>query len=627
MTGLTLAGEFPAADHEAWAKRATASLKGRPLDALTVRNYDGIAIEPVVARAASPSPLPLHGRGWQTMQRIDMPDIAAANSQALEDLENGADALCLAWPESLAAGRHGVPVASLEQMGRLFAGVELDLIRLRLDAGRMGRPAARLVDNFYGARNLDPARAQVSFCLDPIGAFAFTGKLIETAALARRMAETFAYLGDAGHSGDVFAADARVWHEAGASEAQELGLALAAGVAFLRLLEKGGVAPDAAFARLSMILSADADPFMSIAKFRAARLLWARLAEIFGQPTGAVMVHGETSRRMMTRRDAYVNLLRTSTAAFAAGIGGADTVTVLPFTAALGLADPFARRMARNIASILKEETGIGEVGDAAAGSGHMEALTRALAEKGWDIFRDIERAGGLVDALIAGKVQTMIAEVAQRRASDIARRKVGLTGLTEFPSIDGKSASVLAMDLPDDWAEGSAFDAPGGDVKSMACAALKQTSLGDAFERLRDKADAMTERSGRRPAVFLANLGRMADFNVRATWMTNLLAAGGIAALSDEGHEDAGEVAAAFATSGAHIACLCSSDAVYGTMAEEAAGALKAAGASEVMLAGRPGEREAQLIAAGIDRFAYAGMDVTAFLSGLLVALGGNRP
>ncbi len=627
MTGLTLAGEFPAADHEAWAKRATASLKGRPLDALTTSTYDGIAIEPVTARAKSPSPLRLHGRGWQTVQRIDMPDIAAANRQALEDLENGADALCLAWPDSLVAGDHGMPVTSVEQLGRLFAGVELDLIRLRLDAGRMGRPAARLVGDFYGARNIDPHRAQVSFCLDPIGAFAFTGKLIESAALGKRMAETLAHLGDAGHTGDIFAADARVWHEAGASEAQELGLALAAGVAFLRLLEAGGVAPEAAFGRLSVVLSADADQFMTIAKFRAARVLWARMAEILGQPAVAVLVHGETSRRMMTRRDAHVNMLRTTTAAFAAGIGGADTVMVLPFTATLGLADPFARRMARNIQSILKEEAGLGEVGDPAAGSGHMEALTRALAEKGWEIFRAIEKAGGLIDALISGKVQAMIAEVAQRRASDIARREAGLTGLTEFPSIDEKVANVLAMDLVDDWARGTAFDAPGGDVKAMACAPLKRMSLGEAFEVLRDEADAMSEEASQRPAVFLANLGAMADFNVRATWMTNLLAAGGISALSDEGHDNAKGIAAAFTASGARIACLCSSDAVYAAMAEETAGALKAAGAAKVILAGRPGEKQEQLTAAGIDHFAFAGMDVAAFLSALLAEIGGNRP
>ena len=441
------------------------------------------------------------------------------------------------------------------------------------------------------------------------------------------MAETFAHLGGAGHTGDLFAADARVWHEAGASEAQELGLALAAGVAFLRLLEMGGVAPEAAFGRLSMVLSADADQFMTIAKFRAARVLWARLAEILGQPAATVMVHGETSRRMMTRRDSHVNMLRTTTAAFAAGIGGADTVTALPFTATLGLADPFARRMARNIQSILKEESGIGEVADAGAGSGHLEALTLALAERAWDIFRDVEKAGGLIEALISGEVQAMIAEVAQRRASDIARRKAGLTGLTEFPSIDEKAANVLAMDLPDSWAKGTAFDAPGGDVKAMACAPLKQTSLGDAFERLRDETDAMAEKSGQRPAVFLANLGAMADFNLRATWMKNLLAAGGIAALSDDGHDDAEGIVAAFAASEARIACLCSSDAIYATMAEETVKALKDAGAVDIVLAGRPGERQAELTAAGIDRFAFAGMDVAAFLAVLLAKIGGNRP
>jgi len=626
MTGLTLAGEFAAAGHEAWVERAMADLKGRPLHSLDARTYDGIVIAPVAARAKGPAPLPLHGRGWQTMQRIDMPDPGAANRQALEDLEGGAEGLSLVWPESLAAGAHGVSVCDERGMARLFEGVDLDLIRLRLDGGRFGRPAAALAGDVYKSRNLDMSRAQLSLCLDPLGAFALTGKLVEPQALAGSMAETFRRLDDAGHKGDIVAADARVWHGAGASEAQELGLALAAAVQYLRLLETGGIAPEAAFSRIGLVLSADADQFMTIAKFRAARLLWARLAEVLGRPAGAVMVHGETSLRMMTRRDPHVNLLRTTTAAFAAGIGGADTVTVLPFTAALGLADAFARRMARNIQSILKEESGIGEVADAAAGSGHVEALTLALAEKGWEIFRDIEKTGGLIATLIAGRVQAMIAEVARRRAGDIARRKVGLTGLSEFPDSNERPVKVLAMDLPRDWAKGSGFAMPGGDAGILACTPVEQTRAGAAFETLRDAADAITGKTGRRPAVFLANLGGVADFTGRATWMGNLLAAGGIAALAGDDCDDAPGAVEAFRASGARIACLCSSDAVYDRLAASTAKALKRAGAAEVVLAGRPGEREADLRAAGIDRFAFAGMDVVAFLDHLLSATGNGE-
>ncbi len=282
MTGLKLAGEFAGADREAWARQAIAGLKGRPLEGLTSRTYDGIVVEPVVPRAEAPAPLPAHGRGWQTMQRIDMPDFGAANGQALEDLENGADGLCLVWPESLAAGRHGVPVTGPREMARLFEGVHLDLIRLRLDAGRFGRPAAALVAEFYEARSVDPARARLSLCLDPVGAFALMGKLIDPQALAERMAETLRRLDGAGHRGDVFAADARVWHGAGASEAQELGLALASLIQYLRLLEAGGIEPEVALLRMAMVLAADADQFLTIAKFRAARVLWARLAETLG---------------------------------------------------------------------------------------------------------------------------------------------------------------------------------------------------------------------------------------------------------------------------------------------------------------------------------------------------------
>jgi len=626
MTGFNLAGEFAGADREVWAKRAVAVLKGRPLDSLTKQTYDGIAIEPVVPRARTPAPLPAHGRGWQTMQRIDMPDLARANGQALDDLENGADGLCLVWPQSIAAGRHGVPATGAREMARLFEGVHLDLIHLRLDAGCFGRPAAALMADFYEARGLDPARARLSLCLDPVGAFALVGKLIDPSVLSERMAETFRRLDGAGHKGDVFAADTRPWRGAGASEAQELGLGLATAVQYLRLLEAGGIEPEAVLSRMAMVLAADADQFLSIAKFRAARLLWARLAETLGQPGTALIVHGETSLRMMTRHDPHVNLLRTTTAAFAAGIGGADTVTVLPFTAAIGLADPFARRMARNIQSILKQESGIGEVGDPAAGSGHLEALTLALAEKGWEIFRQVETAGGLIKALIDGKVQAMVADVAERCGADIARRKAGLTGLSEFPDLGERAVNTLSMELAGAWAKGTGFDRPGAEVKSVACAPLAQASLGEAFERLRDEADALAD-AGARPTVFLANLGAVADFNTRATWMKNLLGAGGIAIIAGDGGEDVRAIAQGFAASGARIACLCSADQVYERLASDAASALKAAGATQVLMAGRAGDGEASLTAAGVDRFVFAGMDVAALLAGLLSRIAEARP
>jgi len=618
MTGLRLAGEFSGADREAWAERAIAALKGRPLESLTRQTYDGIAIEPVVPRAEAPAPLPAHGPGWQSLQRIDMPDLGAANGQALDDLENGADGLCLVWPESIAAGHHGVPVTNAREMARLFEGVHLDLIRLRLNAGRFGRAAAALVTDFCEARSIDLARARLSLCLDPVGAFAFGGRLIEPAALSKRMAETFKRLDGADHKGDVFAADTRAWHGAGASEAQELGFGLATAVQYLRLLEAGGIDPEAAFPRMGEVLAADADQFLTIAKFRAARLLWARLAEALDQSGTPLVLHGETSLRMVTRHDPHVNLLRTTTAAFAAGIGGADTLTVLPFTAALGLADPFARRMARNIQSILKQESGIGEVGDPAAGSGHLETLTLALAEKGWKIFRDIERAGGLIEALVDGKVQAMIADVAETRGHDIARRKSGLTGLSEFPDLGEKAVNTLSMDLAADWTRGTGFDKPGAEVKTVACMPLPQTSLGAAFERLRDEADALAG-AGRRPMVFLANLGALAEFNTRATWMKNLLAAGGIDTIAGDGGEDVQAIAHGFAASETRIACLCSADQVYERIASDTARSLKAAGAAQVLMAGRAGERQASLTIAGVDRFVFAGMDVAALLAGLL--------
>jgi methylmalonyl-CoA mutase len=295
-----------------------------------------------------------------------------------------------------------------------------------------------------------------------------------------------------------------------------------------------------------------------------------------------------------------VNMLRTSMATFAAGIGGADSVTVLPYTLPLGLADGFARRVARNTQVVLLEESNLWRVADPAAGSGAIEALTDQLAHAGWAGFQQIEADGGIVASLQAGGIQGQIAKVRDARAKDIASRRAPLTGTSEFPNLDEAPVTVLI----------SAPAAP-----APAKLALPSHRLAALFEALRDAADA----SRKRPTVFLANLGPMADHSARSTWIRNLLAAGGIASVtSGDGFTNSADVGAAFATSDASVACICGTDATYAELAETTAMTLKSAGCSTVYLAGRPGELEAALKAAGVDAFISAGQDMAALLAGI---------
>ena len=324
----------------------------------------------------------------------------------------------------------------------------------------------------------------------------------------------------------------------------------------------------------------------------------------------------ETAWRMITRRDPAVNMLRATVAVVAAGLGGADGITVLPFTAAHGLPDRFARRIARNTQLILLEESNLARVSDPGAGSGGIEDLTTQLCAAAWAQFQEIEKAGGAVAALVQGLVQNAVAATRTAREKNIARRKDALTGTSEFPDIH--ESDVHVMDIAPRAASAS---------EPSAFAALPRIRLAEPFEQLRDASDRALSASGSRPKVFLANLGKLADFTARTLFTKNFFEAGGIEAATNDGFAlfsplptgevktDLAALVAAFKASGTKLACLCSSDKVYQAEAIDAANALRAAGAAHIYLAGRPGDLEAALKSVGVEDFVYAGCDVLAVL------------
>jgi methylmalonyl-CoA mutase len=341
-------------------------------------------------------------------------------------------------------------------------------------------------------------------------------------------------------------------------------------------------------------LAADADQFLTIAKFRALRKLFARVEQACGLQPEPIFISAETAWRMMTQRDPWVNVLRTTMAAFAAGLGGADSVTVLPFTAALGLPDAFARRLARNTQLILLEEANLAKVLDPAAGSGALEALTQQLCTAAWSLFQDIEAGGGAYAALENGLIQRKVAATRAERESAVARGLDPLTGTSEFPDIHELPVTVL--------------------VPATAARPASAPQRIEPFEALRDASDGVFAGTGARPKVFLANLGTPSDFTARATFTKNFFEAGGIEAITNDGFANRVDLVAAFANSGARLVCLCSSNEIY---AKEAAATAKelAKPGTHIYLAGRPGELEEALKAAGVQSFIYAGCDMLAVL------------
>lgn len=618
-----LTAVFPPAGRERWQALVAAVLKGADFEKrLVSRTCDGLRIEPLYDKGGTTPAAPARAaRPWLVMQRLDHPDPAAANAMALADLEGGAGGLALVHAGSATARGFGLKATSADALDRALAGVMLDLIQVRLETAPFGGAeiAAAWIE-LARRRGHDPGSLRLDFGLDPLGDMARTGASPEPwAAMAKNLGETASGLLDAGFAGAVLRADGRPWHEAGASEAQELAAVLAAAVAYLRALEAEGHALETARDALGFLLVADADEFLTIAKFRALRRLWARVEEASALAPKPIRLDGETAWRALTRRDPWVNLLRGTIGAFSAGLGGADSVTVLPFTAALGLPDAFARRLARNTQLILLEEANLWRVADPAAGSGGFEALTDGLCEEAWRLFQEIEREGGLAGSLASGAIQGRVAAVRAERRRSVAHRRDPLTGLSEFPDLREAPVSVLLPSPPE--GAGGPRSGPG---EGSGIGPLPSIRLAQPFEVLRDGSDEHLRATGARPRAFLANLGPIAAFTARSTFARNALEAGGIEALTNDGFDAAQAAAAAFAASGAPVACLCSSDEIYAERAAETARALKAAGAVRVGLAGRPGDLGEALAAAGVDFFLFAGCDLLSVLGNLFPAAAG---
>lgn len=617
---LPLAREFPAATEADWKKLVDGVLKGAPFEKLVSRSYDNLDVGPIYPRATSARVIAGReaAQPWQVTQRIDLPDPVAANAQILEDLENGATALALVFAGAPGAHGFGLP-ATDAALARALDGVHLDAgIGLEIQGGEQTAALARHLAKLMAASSVDPARADVRFALDPIGAAAIAGSSRAAwPALAAELGQAASACLKHGFKSPVALLDGRIIHDAGGSEAQELAFVLATGVAYLRAFEAAGIDLDQARTIVHARLSADADQFLTLTKFRVLRRLWARVEESCGLAPHPLFVSADSAWRMLTARDPYVNMLRATVATFAAGLGGANGITVLPHTLALGLPDGFARRLARNTQLILLEESNLGKVTDPAAGSGGIETLTDELARAAWALFQEIEATGGAFAALTSGLIQQRVAAVRTQRARNIVRRKDILTGVSEFPNLHELPVEVLAA---------SRSAAPQAEGAAVSFAALAPLRLALPFEELRDRSDAILIAQKARPRIFLANLGTHADFTARATFARSLFEAGGIEAVDGSGGTDVAAIAAAYKTSGATLACLCSSDKVYPGLAAELAKALRVAGAKRIYLAGRPGDLEAELRAAGTDAFVHVGIDAVATLSGAYDAMT-NRP
>ncbi len=618
------------------SRRDPADLPAQPERLLDSPTYEGFPIRPLYTGLDETTEPGLPGRwpfvrggdalrdvksGWKVAEAFPADGSTADDEN--EDDENGL--VLLALTEGVSAlvlkvgghskgtghskgkgngagdGKEGAAVCVRPaELERLLDGVFLDLVPVVLEIAGDGSTYAATADALLslltGLNDDQRSRLSVDLGADPL-----------TAPLAERLAPS---LGDVlataekviGYGGHVRAitVDGPVFHNLGANASWELGASIAAGVAYLRRLVDAGLPTAAALGQISFRFAADDDQFMSIAKLRAARQLWARVADVVGEPeAGGVTVHASTSLAMMAQRDPWVNMLRTTVAAFSAGIGGADTVLVHPFDIAIpggfpGTVRSFARRIARNTQLLLLEESHIGRVLDPSGGSWFVEDLTGELAEQAWGHLQEIEAHGGFEAA--RDHVSGRIAEIAKLRANDIAHRRTALTGVNEYPNL-------------------SEIPLPQGD----SLPAVRRYATD--FEILRNRSDVRLENSGARPTVLLLPLGPLAEHNIRTTFTSNLLASGGIEAVNP-GPLDAAGVDQAVADAGcAEVAVICGTDGRYASEASGIVEAARQAGVRHILLAGP----EKAVIEADSrpDGYLTAAIDAVQALSDLLTRLG----
>lgn len=427
---------FEAATRDDWLAEASRSLKGRAVSGLGSLTADGIRIDPLYARTDNPLAVPAAPSSPPPVLPLVIetePD--AANRAILDELIGGAAGAVL---QMASPGQPGLAMTP-KALNAALAGVDPDAAELHLAPGDADWPEA--VEVFRALLNEHGATASsISLGADPVGAAMNSGSRIVPAhlALVARLA--------ASHAGTpaatLFSASGVPAHEAGATEAQELAAMLTSGVAYLRALEDAGHSPQTVAPRIGLELSTDTDVFVSIAKLRAARLLWLRIGELCGG-LPRPRLHVRTSARMMARRDVHVNMVRTTIASLAAALGGADTLTVLPFTHALGRPTGSARRIARNQMIILAQEAYIGTVADPGFGSGYIEHLTRELAARAWGLFQDIESAGGGASPAGVERLAALVGKARQAREAQIASGQRRIVGVNIYENSDDQPPVV----------------------------------------------------------------------------------------------------------------------------------------------------------------------------------------
>ncbi|GJQ61670.1 MAG: methylmalonyl-CoA mutase [Melioribacteraceae bacterium] len=704
---LNLRDMFTPPTYEQWREVVEKDLKGVPFEKkLVTKTYEGINLQPAYRREDIKD-LPLKDdkpgfgsyvrstkiggyieKPWDIAQEIPYGDAEEFNDALKYDLKRGQTAINIVLDEATKlgldadyakpeqVGKGGLSFSAILSMKRAFKDIDLTKYPVYVDAGYTSTPFISLFAAYLKKENINIADITGSIDADPIGYLAETGELpisLENAYDELKSVTEWATKNASGIK--TIHINAAVYNNAGAGAVQELAYALSTAVEYISQLTERGLKVEDIASKIRFTFGIGPNYFMEIAKLRAVRVLWAKVLESYGVAADQrkMFIHAKASQFNQTVYDPYVNMLRTTTEAFSAVVGGVDSMHTNPFDETIGLPDSFSRRIARNTQIILKEESHLDQLIDPAGGSYYVEWLTNEVAKKAWELFGELDEKGGIVETLKSGEANKKIAAVNEARAKDFKKRKEVLVGTNMYANMtekkitpkvvdhkglhekrtkylqayrisgdNGKHESILAKlqqlvdkssaDVITVGAEAYLEGATIGEISKAVFAnpgekvtadKIKTYRIAEIFEELRDASLAYQEKTGSAPKIFLATMGSLKQHKARADFSRGFFEAGGFNVIYPKGFDTPEAAAKEFAASRAKVAVLCSTDDTYPELVDPFVKAAKTRGDVTVILAGYPKDKVEEYKAAGVDDFIYLGADVYAIISELLKNLG----
>lgn len=699
--------DFTPPSIEEWRNKVETDLKGKPVDKLKTKTYEGIDLQPIYTKADIqdlPHLKDTPGRGtnvrgnkaegysvnsWEVSQELPFGLAEDFNTAITEDLKRGQtsvnlkldDATMLGLDADYAdknkVGNKGISISAINSISKALENVDVTSTPVNIDGGFSSLPIFMIYQAYLKKNNIDTNSALGSVTTDPLGYLAEYGEMPVSAEYAlNKMKYVTEWAEKNSKQIKTIGVSGLPYHNAGASAVQELAFVLGTAVEYINQLTERGLSAEEIVKNMRFTFGVGPFYFMEVAKLRASKILWSKITEEYGvsEEFRKMFIHARTSSYNQTVYDPYVNMLRTTTEAFSAIVGGVDSLHTNQFDERFGTPDTFSRRISRNTQIILNEESHLHSQIDPAGGSFYVEKLTSNVAEAAWKLFQEVESKGGMLKALEDGFPQAEIEKTAELRKKDLAKRKSVLVGTNMYANMkeeklaskhsdteaiynkradylqkyrvageDSKHTSILAklqelvdaksVDMIITGAEAILEGATIGEI-SKSCRANESTpfkvtpvrihKLADPFEELRDKSAAYEEKNGNKPKIFLATMGPVKQHKGRADFSRGFFEVGGMEVIYPNGFETTEDAVKAAIESGAKAVCICSSDETYPDLVSPIVKGVKENNTgAQIILAGYPKDQVEAYKSAGVDNFIFLGADALQILTDLLTKVG----